>query len=174
MAHEDDRSLVALQGEKQGSLCLRVQVVRRLIEQQHVVSADNDSCEREFRSLTTRESPCFLIDLVREEKEPQDGAQFAVGKPRDLPHVVQNGCCGMDVLVLLCVVADRYTVSDLDFAKIGCLHTGQDPQKRRLSCPVEPHDHQPVPSVDDHVDIHEYDVQSICLGKIGSPDGDLA
>ena len=174
MTHEDDRPLETLKSEQEGRFGLGVEVVRRLIEQQHVVSADNDPCKSELRTFTARESSCFLLDLVCEQEEPQYGAQFAVRESRSLAHMIQDGRRRMDILVFLCVVADRHPISDLDLSEVWCLSTRQDPQERRLSRTVEPHDHQPVTSVDDHINIDEHNVQTVGLGKIGASKGDLA
>ena len=69
MGYEDDRALVGPQGLQHLGAARRVEVVRRLVEQQHVGRGDDESGEGEPGLLATRERPGELFDPVAAEKK---------------------------------------------------------------------------------------------------------
>src|SRR6478672_2011121 len=116
VADEDDGALVGLQRAEDLLAGGGVEVVGGLVEQQHVGRGDDEHREGQPRLLPTGEHPGRLVDVVAAE---QERAQHLAGLGlvevrRGGLHVLQHGAVGVEVLVLLGVVAQLEPVARLD------------------------------------------------------------
>ena len=119
-----------------------IEVVRRLVEKEEVVTAGDELREGELRLLSTREGAGVLERLVAGEAEhPEQAAQLDVGRERVVAHVVEQGASRHDAFVLLRVVTQRHAEAELDRAGVGGGLAGEDAQQARLAGAVEP-EHQ--------------------------------
>ena len=135
----------------------RVEVVGRLVEQQHVGARDDQRGHGQPGPLAAGERAGPLVDGVAGEEEgAEDAAQLGVGAVRGgRPHDLEQAAVHVDRLVLLGVVAHAQAVAGLDLAGVGRLGAGQHPQQRRLPGAVEPEDDDAGAPVHGEVDVGE-------------------
>ncbi len=69
--------------------------------------------------------------------------------------MVKHGLTGLDLLVLLCVVAKGCLMANFDFAHIGGLHTSQDAEEGCLAGTVQAHDDHSFTTVNIDIDINK-------------------
>ncbi len=132
----------------------RVEVVGRLVQQQHVGGAAHQPGQRQPGLLPTGEGAGQLVDAVPAEQEgAEDAAQLHVrGAGRGRAHVVQHRAVGVEGLVLLGVVAQPQPVAGVDRAGVRGLRAGEYPQQCGLAGAVEAEDDDARAAVDGEVD----------------------
>ncbi len=154
MADEHHRAGVV--GERAEDLLAagRVEVVRGLVEQQHVRRGDHEHGERQPGLLAAGQHAGRLVAVVAGEQERAEHAAGLGGGEvrRGRHHVLEHGALDVDGLVLLRVVADAQAVPGLELPGVRLVHAREDPQQGRLARAVQPEDHDLRAAVDREVD----------------------
>ena len=128
MGDQDDSAGVGAQGIEDLLARLRVKVVGRLIEQQHIRPGADQGGQGETGLLTAGQRAGRLVELLAGEHErTQQAAQVLfIGVRAGADRVLPDGGVRVDGVVLLGEVADLETVAGDDAAlAVGALHTGQ-------------------------------------------------
>jgi len=162
-----DRLLALLEELKPGAVSVetvehllaahRVQVVGRLVQQQHVGARADQGGQGQPGLLTAGEHTGRLVDVVAGEQERAehlaDLDEVHVGGGR--AHVLQDRAAGVQGLVLLGVVAELEAVARGDHAGVGLLHAREQAQQGGLARAVQTEDDDPGALVDGQVDVGE-------------------
>ena len=86
MGDQHDGAFVAGEGDEHLGAAGGIEVVGRLVQQQHVGPRDHEGRQRQPRLLSAREGPDRLVDgVTREEEGPEDAAclgELEVGSGR--------------------------------------------------------------------------------------------
>ena len=136
MADEDD---CALPGAQCVGDCLTtsgVEVVGRFVEQQQVVAADHQHCEREFGFLASRQRARLLEHLAaRQAEHAEVSTQLRFGEVQVrrgfLTHVVDEVGVRVEVVVLLGVVTHLHVVTKSEIANACLGFAGKDAQQNK-------------------------------------------
>ena len=135
----------------------RVEVVGRLIQQQHVRARGHERRQGETGLLATGENAGRLIHVIpREEEGTQNRAHsgvIQVGR-RGL-HVLEYGPVAIQNLVLLGKVSQLRAVTVDDLAGIGLRRAGKHAQQRGLTRTVQAQHHHTGAAVDGQVNARE-------------------
>ena len=128
MAHQHDRPGVP--GDRVEHLLPadRVEVVRRLVQQQHVGPGTDQGRQGQPGLLATGEHPGRLVHVVAGEQErAEDPAQFGVRLVASgAAHVLQYRAVHLQRLVLLGVVPEAQPVSRYHRAGVRLQQAGDD------------------------------------------------
>ena len=130
---------------------LDVEVVGRLVEEQHVVVADEQRSQRDAAPLATAEVADCGVPWDVGDEPSDDVADLRVAGPLVVGFVaddrVANGL-GLVEGVGLVEHADVHAAAGRHAAGVGLHATGEDAQKRRLAVAVAADDADPVTLVD--------------------------
>src|SRR5215213_1073727 len=141
VVRDDDDAGVGLRDEPFQDVQPReVEVVGRLVEQEHVVACDDDRSECRTRGLAAREAveppveADLEVDLATRRLEAP-----VLTLPGTADEVIADGLAAR--AHLLRQVADRQRVRTThDASRIRVLQPGEGPEERRLADPVRAHD----------------------------------
>ena len=151
MCDEDDGALVGAKGVEHLLARDGIEVVGRLVEQQHVRRRRDETGEGEASALTTGQCSGRLVELGAGEHESaeQPAQVLLAGIGREMPDVVPHRGVHVERVVLLCEVTDAKPVPRDDAAfPIGALDACQQLEQRGLSGAVEAQDDDPRALVD--------------------------
>ena len=166
MRDEDERAAVGRERLEQDLLRVEVEVVRRLVEQQHVRGLEQHLREREPVALAAREHRDLLEDVVaREQEAAQDRADHVRHRQRaGRRHLLVHGARRVQHLglVLREVVEDHVVALEAD-ALVGAVDAGEDPHQRRLAGAVRPDERDAVAALDHQVDVPQDHVLAVRL-----------
>jgi hypothetical protein len=162
---EDDRAPVGTQGAEHLLTARRVEVVRRLVEQQHVRARHDEAGQRQPRLLTAGQSARRLQHGVAAEQErAEDFALLDLGQVRcDGGEVREHGGIGVQSLVLLRVVAELQPVAGKHLTGVRVLDPREHAQQGGLARAVETEDDHAAGAVDREVDVDEHLERAVAL-----------
>ena len=156
--HQHDGALVGRRAPRISARRRRVEVVRRLVEQQHVGADETTSRRaRAGSSRRRRATPAGFSTSSPEKRKEPSTLRTSVSRQLGAAERMFSRTVrlGVERLVLLGVVAELEAVPRLDLAGVGLLDAGEHPQQGRLAGTVEAEDHDPRAPVDRQVDVGE-------------------
>ena len=155
---QDDRALVGSEGVEDLLARCRVEVVRRLIEEEHVRSGNHERRKRESRLLTAGEHRDGLVDVVAGEEELAEDVpkMRLIELGSGVRHVVPHARRIIEGLMLLRVVAELEAVTGDHLARIRRLDARKKAQQGRLARAVETEDHDLRAAVDRKIHAREH------------------
>ena len=122
-----------------------VEVVRRLVEEEHVRGQDPEEGQLEPRALAAGQAPHLLDDVVAAEEEAGEVPAGLACRHRDLGEErVEDRLAGERVRADLGEVAELHVGAEGEPPVAGLQLAGDDPQERRLAGAVRADDPDPL------------------------------